>query len=80
MDYRDGSEYIGGLKVVDGSPKRHGLGTLSDEKGTDKILYKYEGPWKQDCMGDGPGELLVYIIANQKNTTSKEDEEEIEEP
>lgn len=79
MDYRDGSEYIGGLKVVEGSEMRHGLGILSDEKGKDKILYKYEGPWNQDCMGDGPGELLVYIVTNQKNATSKEDEEDGEE-
>ena len=65
---------------MEGCPRRHGLGILSDEKGTDKVLYKYEGPWKQDCMGDGPGELLMYIVANQKVDTSKEDEEYADEP
>ena len=48
------------------------------EKGLDKILYKYEGPWSNDRMGDGPGELLVYVVSGRgrKEEERKELEEE----
>ena len=69
LKYTDGSEYIGGLKEVDGERVRQGLGTLNLEKGLDRILYKYEGPWTEDQMGEGPGELLIYIVTEQKTAT-----------
>ena len=46
------------------------------EKGLDKILYKYEGPWSNDRMGDGPGELLVYVVSGRGRKEGKELEEE----
>ena len=58
---------------------RDGLGVLSREKGKDVVLYKYEGPWTADCMGDGPGELLMYAMNSaQENSDGKEEEEQRE--
>jgi len=61
------------MREVEGRKVRDGLGTLSMEIGANKILYKYEGPWTEDRMGEGPGELLVYIV---KETVKEDDDEE----
>ena len=76
LTYQDGSEYIGGLKVVEGRKMRHGLGVLNREKGKDGVLYKYEGPWTADCMGDGPGELLMYAMNIPQEIDDRGEEED----
>ena len=55
---------------------RHGLGVLNREKGKDGVLYKYEGPWTADCMGDGPGELLMYAMNITQEIDDRGEEED----
>lgn len=40
---------------------RDGFGTLKREpEDDDALCFKYEGPFQNDLLGEGPGEMIVY--------------------
>ena len=56
--YKDGSEYKG--QILKGNI-RDSYGTLKRHSDDDNLLsFKYEGPFLDEKLGEGPGELTIY--------------------
>ena len=56
--YKDSFKYKG--QILNGNI-RDGYGTLKREPiDDDALCFKYEGPFQNDLMGEGPGELIIH--------------------